>query len=82
MAIVRKGKQSTKLKGNTNAKRGKHASQVLRLPVELVDALYECLALDGELIAEECPDRIREYALGILSGYARRCIEDRGAMIL
>jgi hypothetical protein len=69
-------------KHNQNARKGKHPSQVLRLSVELVDALYECLALDGEPLTEDNPERINDYALGILSGYVRRRIEDNEAIIL
>ncbi len=77
-----KGKQAESLKGNQNARKGKHPSQVLRLPVELVDGLYECLALDGEVIMENDPERISEYVLDILSSYIRHRIEDSKAIIL
>lgn len=76
-----KAKQSAKLKGNQNARRGKHGSVVLRIPVHLVDALYDCLQRDGELI-EEDDEKLKEFALAILSGYARGKVEQSEAMIL
>lgn len=76
-----KAKQSAKLKGNQNAKKGKHDSVVLRLPVHIVDVLYECLQLDGELI-EEDDEKLKEYALSILSDHARRKVEQSEATIL
>lgn len=59
-----KAKQSEKLKGNTNAKKGEHASIVVRLPVALVDNLHKCIALEGEMTIDK--SRIAEYAIDML----------------
>ena len=69
------------LRGNTNAVKGEHDSLVVRLPVSVVDGLYECLRLDGELVTED-PQRIYEFALAILSGYVRRRVEFHESIIL
>jgi hypothetical protein len=60
-------------KGNKNAQLGKHASVLVRIPVGLTDALYECLNLD-----EENAQRIREYALDILQQHTREQLFLRG----
>ena len=75
-----KGKQSEKLKGNKNAKKGEHESIVVRIPVHLVDALHKCLILEGEFDPDN--SRISEYALGILDRYVRKKIEYDEAIML
>lgn len=79
--IVKRGPK----KGNKNALLGEHKGIVLSIGVETVDTLYQCLALDGEIVAGDDPARIREYAQGIITGHIRHKLErsgEEGAIII
>lgn len=63
-------------KGNQNARTSRRGGLVVRLPGPLVDDLCEVLALDsGETVADGDDARLREYAVSLLTQFARRRLE-------
>lgn len=67
--------------GNKNAaKPGRHRERVaVSFSGDLLDGIYDCLALDGEIVEDNDAERIREIVYTVVGGYVRRRKEQAGA---